>query len=43
LPPAYTYATEYGIESEADYSYEAYDDDCKYDASKVVYKPARFV
>jgi len=43
LPPAYTYATEYGIESEKDYKYKAVDGKCKYDASKVVYKPKSFV
>ncbi|KAL4502347.1 hypothetical protein ABPG72_011934 [Tetrahymena utriculariae] len=43
LPPAYQYVVQNGIETEADYPYKGTDQKCKYDASKVVFKPKSFV
>lgn len=43
LPPAYDYIKTHGIMKSSDYPYKARDQSCKYDATKVVFKPTGYV
>lgn len=42
MPPAFDYVVKNGIERESDYPYTARDGKCKFDASKVVFKPSGY-
>ncbi|EGR31705.1 hypothetical protein IMG5_103490, partial [Ichthyophthirius multifiliis] len=42
LPPAYDYAVEKGIQTEASYPYTAVDGECQYNSKKVVFKPESY-